>query len=171
MEGSTIQNQFEKVQAWHECVRATQIGQRLSCTFDDYFRFHPLLNSDYLWGKIPWSWGKLKEGEGDDRGQDGWMASPTGWTWVWASSWSCWWTGKPGMLQFMGSERVWHNWATEQQHLGLWGEERTGESTPGAALFPKWNHVTRVSNILFFYVFYLGRQEMKMFHCWVWCWL
>ena len=51
--------------------------------------------------------------EGDNRGWDGWMASLTQWTWVWVSSWSCWWTGKPGVLQFMGSQRVGHNWATE----------------------------------------------------------
>ena len=52
-------------------------------------------------------------GEGDDRGWDGWMASPTRWTWVWVNSGSCWWTGRPDMLRFMGSERVGHNWATE----------------------------------------------------------
>ena len=50
----------------------------------------------------------------DDRGWDGWMASPTQWTWVWINSLSWWWTGRPGMLQFMGSQRVGHNWATEQ---------------------------------------------------------
>ena len=44
---------------------------------------------------------------------DGWMASPTGWIWVWASSRSWWWTGKPGELQSMGSQRVRHDWATE----------------------------------------------------------
>ena len=49
-------------------------------------------------------------GEGDDRGLDGWMASPTRWTWVWASSGSWWWTGKPGMPQSMGSQRIRHNW-------------------------------------------------------------
>ena len=52
-------------------------------------------------------------GEGDDRGWDGWMASPTQWTWVWVGSWSCWWTGRPGVLQSMGSQRVGHDWATE----------------------------------------------------------
>ena len=52
-------------------------------------------------------------GEGDDRGWDGWMASPTQWTWVWASSGSWWWTGKPGVLQSMGSQRAGHYWATE----------------------------------------------------------
>ena len=52
-------------------------------------------------------------GEGDDRRWDGWMASPTRWTWVWVSSGSWWWTGRPGVLQFMGSQRVRHDWATE----------------------------------------------------------
>ena len=65
-----------------------------------------------LW-KRPWCWERLKAGEGDNRGWDGWMASPTRWTWVWASSGSWWWTGKPGVLQSMGSQRVGHDWATE----------------------------------------------------------
>ena len=50
---------------------------------------------------------------GYDRGWDGWMASPTQWTWVWACSGSWWWTGKPSMLQCMGSQIDGHNWATE----------------------------------------------------------
>ena len=52
-------------------------------------------------------------GEGDDRGWDGWMVSLTLWTWVWVNSGSWWWTGRPGVLQFMGSQRVGHDWATE----------------------------------------------------------
>ena len=57
--------------------------------------------------KRPWCWEKLKaEGEGDDRGWDGWMASLTLWTWVWVSSGSWWWTGRPGVLQSMGLQRV-----------------------------------------------------------------
>ena len=51
-----------------------------------------------------------KKTEGDDRGWDGWMASPTQWTWVWVNSGSWWWTGRPGVLQFMGSQRVRHDW-------------------------------------------------------------
>ena len=58
-------------------------------------------------------WERLKAGgEGDNRGWDGWMASPTQRTWVWVNSRS-WWTGRPGTLQSMGSQRVGHNWATE----------------------------------------------------------
>ena len=63
--------------------------------------------------KRPWCWERLKAWEGDSRGWDGWMASPTQWTWVWASSVSWWWTGMNGLLQFMGSQRVRHDWATE----------------------------------------------------------
>ena len=62
----------------------------------------------------PWCWERLKAGgEGDDRGRDGWMASLSWWTWVWVRSGSWWWTGKPGVLQSMGSQRVGHDWATE----------------------------------------------------------
>ena len=50
-------------------------------------------------------------GEGDHRGWDGWMASPTRWTWVWVNSGSWRWTGKPGVLRFMGSRRVGHDWS------------------------------------------------------------
>ena len=62
-------------------------------------------------------WERLKAGEGDDRGWDGWMASLTHWTWALASSGRWWSTGKPGMLQFMGSQRVGHDWASEQQKI------------------------------------------------------
>ena len=64
--------------------------------------------------KRPWCWEGLGAGgEGDNRGWDGWMVSPTQWTWVWVSSGSWWWTGRPGMLWFMVSQRVGHDWATE----------------------------------------------------------
>ena len=61
-----------------------------------------------------WCWKRFKAGEeGDDRGWDGWMASPTQWIWIWVSSRSWWWTGKPGVLQSMGSQRVGHDWVTD----------------------------------------------------------
>ena len=64
--------------------------------------------------KRPWCWERLKAGgEGDDRGWDGWMASPTQWTWVWVNSGSWQWTGRPCVLQFMGSQRVRQDWVTE----------------------------------------------------------
>ena len=64
--------------------------------------------------KRPWCWERLKAGgEGDDRGWDDLMASPTWWTWVWVNSGSWWWTGRPGVLQSMGSQRVRHDWVTK----------------------------------------------------------
>ena len=80
-------------------------------------------NSNTLFGHLmrrtdslerPWHWERLKAGEkGDDRGWDGWMASTTQWTWIGLNSGSCWWTGRPGRLQSMGSWRVGHDWVTE----------------------------------------------------------
>ena len=69
---------------------------------------------NWLIGKDPDAgkdWGQ--EEKGTTRGWDGWMVSPTQWTWVWVNSGSWWRTGRPGMLQFMGSQRVGHDWATE----------------------------------------------------------
>ena len=64
--------------------------------------------------KRPWCWERLKAGEeGDDSGWDGWMASPTQWTWVWVNSGSWRRTGKPGVLKSMGWQIVGHDWETE----------------------------------------------------------
>ena len=68
-------------------------------------------------------------GEGDNRGWDGWMASLTQWTWVWVDSGSWWWTGRPGVLQFMGLQRAGHDWATE-----LNGTEPTPVSCLGKSM-------------------------------------
>ena len=66
--------------------------------------------------KRPWCWEGLRAGgEGGDRGWDSWMASPTQWIWVLASSGSWWWTGRPGVLQSAGSQTVKHHFVTEQQ--------------------------------------------------------
>ena len=63
--------------------------------------------------KRPWCWERLRAGvEGDDRGWGGWMASPTQRTWVWVNFQSGWWRGRSGMLRFMGSQRVGHDWVT-----------------------------------------------------------
>ena len=74
----------------------------------------------------------MKAGEGDNRGWDGWMASLTQWTWVWASSGRWWRTAKSGMLQSMGSQRVGHDWTTEQQQE-----------------VKKWNYKPKNKNSLF----------------------
>ena len=76
--------------------------------------------------------GRLKAGgEGDNREWDGWMASPTQWKWVWVNYRSWWWTGRPGVLQPMGSQRVRHDWATEQQ-------QKSGKAFPEYQLVIKW---------------------------------
>ena len=64
--------------------------------------------------KRPWCCKRLKAGrEGIGRGWDGWMASPTQWTWVWANSRSWWWIGRPDVLQSVGAKRVVYNWGTK----------------------------------------------------------
>ena len=78
------------------------------------------------WKRL-WCWEGLGAGgEGDDRWWDGWMALLTRWTWVWVNSGSCWWTGRPCVLRFMGSQRVGHDWATELNWCvhGRWGHMR-----------------------------------------------
>ena len=69
----------------------------------------PDVGEDWRWEEV---WTRLRE-------WDGWMASPTQWTWVWASSGSCWWTGKPGVLQSVGLQRVRPDRATELNELFL----------------------------------------------------
>ena len=88
--------------------------------------------------KRPWCWEGLGAGgEGDDKGWDGWMASLTRWTWVWVNSGSWWWTGRPGMLRCMGSQRVRHDWATELN----WTESKIiNTKTPKKNLFQIWKH-------------------------------
>ena len=66
---------------------------------------------------------------GDDRGWDGWMASLTRWTWAWVNSGSWWGTGRPGVLRFMGSQRVGHYWATDL----IWSEDWTLSYWPPGA--------------------------------------
>ena len=65
-------------------------------------------------------WGEEEKGTTED--ENGWMASPTQWTWVWVNSGNWWWTGRPGVLRSTGSQRVRHDWATEQHPwiLQLW---------------------------------------------------
>ena len=81
--------------------------------------------------KRPWCWEKLSAGgEGDDRGWDGWMPSLTQWTWVWLDSGSWWWTGRPGVLQFMGWPRVRHDWVIELN----WTEPAENQYSNGTKL-------------------------------------
>ena len=92
------------------------------------------------WKRL-WCWEGLGAGgEGDDRGWDGWMASPTQWTWVWVNSGSWWWTERPSMLQSMGSQRLRHDWATELNSPGVYRIVYTSDMqmTP-----PLWQKVKR----------------------------
>ena len=89
---------------------------RISNNFDDLQRQRTSATSweELTHWKRLWCWEGLGAGgKGDDRRWDGWMASLTRWTWVWVNSESWWWTGRPGVLQFMGSQRVGHDWVTE----------------------------------------------------------
>ena len=109
------------------------------------------LEKTLMLGKIE---GRRRRVEEDDRDWDCWMASPTWWTWVWVSSGSWCWAGKPGMLQSMGSQRVRHNWATElnfplkafmvEQNLWNWFLDTSSPSPQVAGLlnkeiFPFWS--------------------------------
>ena len=79
------------------------------------------------------SWERLKAGrEGNHRGWDDWMASPTQWTLVWVNSGNWWWTGRPGMLHSMGLQRVGHDWVTELNWVP--GSKTRQESTPSVCL-------------------------------------
>ena len=80
----------------------------------------PDAKSWLVW-KRPWCWERLRAGgEGDDRGWDDWLASLTQWTWVWVNSGSWWWTGRPGVLRFMGLQRVGHDWVTGLSDWTVW---------------------------------------------------
>ena len=92
--------------------------------------FWPPDAKSWLTGKDPYA-GKIEAGEeGDNRGWDGWMASLTQWTWVWASSGSWWWTGRPGVLRSVGLQRFRHDWVTELN----WTESTKIVSVPHAQL-------------------------------------
>ena len=85
--------------------------------------------------KRPWCWERLKAGgEGDDRRWDGWMASPTWWTWVWVSSGNSWWTGKPGVLQSMRSQ--------SQTQLSDWTELNWALISPSWGWHPLGNYLS-----------------------------
>ena len=91
--------------------------------------------------KRRWCWEELGAGgEGDNRGWDGWMASPTQWTWVWVDSGSWWWTGRPGMLPFMGLQRVGHDWETELN----WTDYRRKHMCCSVKLLELNNRIIRV---------------------------
>ena len=106
--------------------------------------------------KRPWCWKRLKSRrEGDDRGWHGWMASPTQWTWVWVNSRSWWWTGRPGMLQYMGLQRVKHDWTELNSFIKHWHR------------YFKWIDsfcFQKISVLCIFYYwpYFIGKETMAM---------
>ena len=109
-------------------------GKKVSYTYFSYTSTLATSCEELTHWKRLWCWEGLGAGgEGDDRGWDGWMASLTWWMWVWVNSGSWWWTGRPGMLRFMGSQRVGHDW-TELNWYSL--------NTPWPS-FPSWRNPVR----------------------------
>ena len=96
-----------------------RVARRCKVRLDWATELNQEFNVAYSWEELIhwkslWCWEGLRAGgEWDDRGWDGWMASLIRWTWVWVNSGSWWWTGRPGVLRIMGSQRVGHDWATE----------------------------------------------------------
>ena len=90
----------------------------------------------------PWCWERLRAGgEGDNKGWDGWMASLTQWTWIWVTSGSWWWTGRSGMLRFMGWQRVGYDRVTELK----WSESHSvvSDSLRPHGLYSLWNSLVQ----------------------------
>ena len=111
----------------------------------------PDVKSWLIWKK-PWCWERLGAGgEGDDRGWDGWMASPTRWTWVWVNSRSWWWTGRPGVLRFMGSQRVGHDWATELNWTAFFMVQLSHPymTTGKTIALTRWTFIDKLMSLLF----------------------
>ena len=92
--------------------------------------------------KRPWYQERLKA-EGDTRGWDGWIASPTQWTWIWVNSGSWWWTARPGMLQSTGLQRVRHDLAAEMN----WTELKLQLPSPQ---FTCWSPTPSIQVVIFF---------------------
>ena len=110
-------------------INSEYLLERLMLKLKLQYFGHLMWRTDW---KRPWCWERLRVGEGDKRGWDGWMASLTQWTWVWVNSGSWWWTGKPGMLQSMGSPRVGHDLPMEQQLRVRHWEEPGGLRSMGS---------------------------------------
>ena len=127
---------------------------------------HLMLNTDSFEKTL--MLGKIEVGgEGDDRGWGSWMASPTQWTWVWVNSGSWWWTGRPGVLHSMGSQRVRHDWATELN----WAECNVLEVGKSKIRILAW-YLGFLVRALFFicrwippYCVFLWCRETLLLHC------
>jgi len=103
---------------WGDILRLTSWRSTLFWIVFLFFFFSAYPLQDTAWGQVSFTvlqalWISRSLNTGDNRGWDGRMASLTRWTWVWVNSRSWWWTGRPGVLRFMGSQRVGPDWATE----------------------------------------------------------
>ena len=115
----------------------------------------------FLWKEWCWLGGG---GEGADRGWDGWMTSLTRWTWVWVNSGSWWWTGRPGVLRFMGLQRVGHDWATELNWAELSHKKRVKfcylpHMDRLGGHYTKWN--VRQGQILFYLTYMWNLKKIQ----------
>ena len=99
-------------------------------------------------------------GERDDTGWDDWMTSPTQWTWVWRDSGSWWWTGRPGVLQSMGLQRVGHNWVTKLN----WSPFPLSHSLQTHSLHTHVSSLLLFNSVQFFFPVYLLRLHMAQIH-------
>ena len=101
-----------------DCKEIQSVHSERDQPWDFFGRNDTQAETPVLWPPHAKSWLIGKDlgagGKGDERGWDGWMTSPTRWTWVWVNSRRWWWTGRPGMLRFMGLQSVgqteWLNW-------------------------------------------------------------
>ena len=115
-----------------------------------------------IWKKKTWCWERLTEGgEGVGKGWDGFMASPAQCTWVWVNSRCWWWTGRPGMLQSTGSQKVEHNWATEL----IWTERWTFLHRKEVINFTKGSSWYLVAFVFFYYLFFILFLIILGVHC------
>ena len=110
--------------------------------------------------KRPWCWERLRAGEGGNRGWDRWMASPTQWIWVWASSRSWWWTGKPGVLQSMQSQ----SWT----QLSNWTELNWHATWPARSYFlnQEFEPVPQAMEVIHHDVQCINIKGPGVLYCW-----
>ena len=119
--------------------------------------------------KRPWCWERLKVGEGDDQKWDGWMASLIQWTWIWVSSRSWWWTGKPGMQQSMGLQRVRHDWVTELNwRLIIYGLHYVEVGSFYAHFLKSFNHKWVLNFVKGFFCIYWDYHMFLTFNLLIW---
>ena len=115
--------------------------------------------------KRPWCWERLEAGgEGDDRGWDGWMASSTQWRWVWVNFRSWQWTGKPDMLQSMGSQRAGHDWVTELNWTKVCGKTYQSSEHESPTTVPHLMSMSYIQESICSSSHWAGSEEAVKYH-------